>query len=875
MLCGKKDLLNGEILKMNQTKIVSGKNQVMSIANQLSYGLVAIVVSSVLIVGSALTYISFYEQAEQTKLLQQERAQGAANKISAYLDNLQHQLNYLSELRGLTDFNSETQRSILEGLANSNSAYEIVGIMNEGGQILEAMSPYAPVSPSSSILLQISANSPMFLEIFKMGINYISPVEIDPQINLPVVILALPIRNNKNIIAGILFAKINLNFLSLIVDRTQVGKTGYAYILDNRSVLIAKKDSNPNTFKLQNLKDRRFVRELFKLSLAPKIQPPITYQGLNGEEVIGTATIVRRVQWMVAVELPTVEADASLRSMVLVMGSATLIAALAAVTLGIVFSRSITMPLKYLTAAASRISRGRFSSRVNISASNELGELAQSFNRMIEELQGSFRKLQDSEQQLNQFLEAMPVGVFIVNNVGEPYYVNSRAKQLLGKGLVPNDTTEQLTEVYQVYLADCEEIYPKERDPINCALGGKTVNIEDMEIRQLDKIIPIEVWGTPIYDEQGNIAYAIAAFVDITQRKRADKLLAEYNRNLEIQVQERTQELSEAIEYLKTAQQELIISEKMAALGQLVAGVAHEINTPLAAIRSSVENIIDFLNNDLLHLPAFFQSLSPDRYSGFFTLLQKSIQQPISLSSKEKRQLKKALIKKIEAGAIANANIIADSLIDMGIYDDIEFFLPCIQDENGTMILHQAYQISSIQKSANTIKIATDKAAKIVFALKNYARYDDASKKVLANIVDGIETVLILYQSQFKQGVELIKSYDSELPSILCYPDELNQVWTNLVHNALQAMDYKGTLKIEAKQQDGNILVSIADSGKGISPEIVPRIFEPFFTTKPPGEGSGLGLDIVKKIIERHTGKIEVNFVPGKTIFTVSIPIVF
>ncbi len=110
------------------------------------------------------------------------------------------------------------------------------------------------------------------------------------------------------------------------------------------------------------------------------------------------------------------------------------------------------------------------------------------------------------------------------------------------------------------------------------------------------------------------------------------------------------------------------------------------------------------------------------------------------------------------------------------------------------------------------------------------------------------------------------------MPFIQCYPDELNQVWTNLIHNALQAMEYDGSLTIEATQSDNYIRVSIIDSGKGISPEIMSKIFQPFFTTKPSGEGSGLGLDIVRKIIEKHDGEIEVNSVPGETTFTVYLP---
>ncbi len=169
--------------------------------------------------------------------------------------------------------------------------------------------------------------------------------------------------------------------------------------------------------------------------------------------------------------------------------------------------------------------------------------------------------------------------------------------------------------------------------------------------------------------------------------------------------------------------------------------------------------------------------------------------------------------------------------------------------------------------------IATNRAAKIMYALKNYARHDSKGEKINANIIEGIETVLTLYYNQFKQGVEVIRNYETDLPSILCYPDELNQVWTNLVHNALQAMGNKGTLTVDVKRHNSTMSISITDSGKGIPVEIQEKIFEPFFTTKPTGEGSGLGLNIVKQIVEKHEGKIQVYSIPGKTTFTVFIPL--
>ncbi len=167
--------------------------------------------------------------------------------------------------------------------------------------------------------------------------------------------------------------------------------------------------------------------------------------------------------------------------------------------------------------------------------------------------------------------------------------------------------------------------------------------------------------------------------------------------------------------------------------------------------------------------------------------------------------------------------------------------------------------------------LAVERASKIVFALKSYARQNHSSQMTQAQITEGIDVVLTIYHNQLKQGIEVIKNY-GEIPEIRCYAEELNQVWTNLIHNAIQAMNNQGKLEITVAQKNNQVLVQFTDSGCGIPPEIKHRIFEPFFTTKLPGEGSGLGLDIVCKIVEKHQGKIEVDSVPGKTTFTIFIP---
>jgi two-component system, NtrC family, sensor kinase len=332
------------------------------------------------------------------------------------------------------------------------------------------------------------------------------------------------------------------------------------------------------------------------------------------------------------------------------------------------------------------------------------------------------------------------------------------------------------------------------------------------------------------------------------------------------------EQLSHTLERLQATQSQLVQSEKMAALGQLVAGIAHEINTPLGAIRSSAGNMTKFLSQTLEQLPALFQSLSPEQAENFWQLIQRSLAEKLILSAKEERQFKRALIRQLEAEAIDNTSTIADTLVDMKIYRDIDGFLPLLKHHKIKLILEVAYKLSGLQRGSETINTATNLASKVVFALKTYARYDRSGVMKLTKLIDGIETVLTLYQSQLKKGVEVMRNY-SELPLLLCYPDDLNQVWNNLIQNALQAMNNQGTLTLDAVVVEQQIKIGITDSGPGIPEDIVPKIFEPFFTTKPPGEGTGLGLDIVKKIVEKHQGTIAVTSQPGRTTFSVFLPI--
>ena len=378
-------------------------------------------------------------------------------------------------------------------------------------------------------------------------------------------------------------------------------------------------------------------------------------------------------------------------------------------------------------------------------------------------------------------------------------------------------------------------------------------------------------------------AFGVGGVDYVTKPFQVEEVLARVETHLTLQnlqnnLQSKNDELAQTNERLnatllelKATQTELVHSEKMAALGQLIAGIAHEINTPLGAIRSSVGNIFKFLNQSLEELPTLFQSLSPAEAQIFVALLNRSLQEKPNFSTKEDRKVKRVLVSQLKSEIVEKAEDLADTIVDMRIYNDIELFLPLLKKPDSLYILEIAYKISGMQRGMQTIETAADRAAKIIFALKEYTGGQPSSQKSLAKIADGIETVLTLYHNQIKHGVNVVLNCP-ELPPVLCYPDELNQVWTNIVHNALHAMDYHGTLSIDTIEEDEHIKITMTDTGKGIPSEIQQKIFEPFFTTKPLGEGSGLGLHIVKQIIDKHQGKIEVESVPGQTTFIIYVP---
>ena len=294
------------------------------------------------------------------------------------------------------------------------------------------------------------------------------------------------------------------------------------------------------------------------------------------------------------------------------------------------------------------------------------------------------------------------------------------------------------------------------------------------------------------------------------------------NVSLEHRVQERTRELSEALRHLKESEAQLIQSEKMSSLGQMVAGVAHEINTPLAYVKHSLGTVAD-------KLPDLGAAL--ERCEKLLALLQ--------------------------AGANANAEELSR-----------QFALVSAQ-------IAQLKQQRVMEELNGLVKdglYGTGQMAEIVGNLKDFSRLD-RSKVTSFNLNEGLNSTLLLAKHLLK-AVTVNKQFGT-IPAITCSPSQVNQVFLNLITNAVQAMDAgNGTLTLTTRSDGDGVAVEVADNGKGIPSEVLPKIFDPFFSTKEIGKGTGLGLSISYKIVQQHGGRINVESQVGNgTKFTLWLPL--
>jgi signal transduction histidine kinase len=330
-------------------------------------------------------------------------------------------------------------------------------------------------------------------------------------------------------------------------------------------------------------------------------------------------------------------------------------------------------------------------------------------------------------------------------------------------------------------------------------------------------------------------------------------------------------ELHHTLDTLHRTQHNLIQSEKLAALGQLIAGVAHDLNSPLGAIRSATSQIQTILEE---HWSAFlhqWEVLDPQQRAWTRQAMADAPPEHEYSDGRRERAFRKELKATAEAANHPDPGRLADAVTEAGLIDR-----PAVVEELFTWadpfpVLEVLAVHRNIRQLVAVSVHASDRASVVINAIQHYLYSTPPGKAVHFEASETIRRILPLFQHRVRQGVTLETDLEEGL-ILLGWPDKLTQVWVNLITNAFHAVGSRGRIAMTARRQPGEVLVTVEDDGPGISLENARRIFDPLFTTKAPGEGTGLGLDVCRRVVEEAGGRISFESKPGRTVFSVRIP---
>ncbi|MBI2390635.1 MAG: HAMP domain-containing protein [Deltaproteobacteria bacterium] len=775
-----------------------------SLARQVRATLVSFVIVVLALTGGSVAYLSLRAHLAAVVALQRERSRAAAIEIDAYFEDLLRKIGYLSRVRGLTELPREQQQTLLEGLLRHNSAYESVALADRSGAIVTQVTQHADARVFAAV-----AGQPAFTRARKEGEDYVGPVEIDREASRRFLIAAVPVRDHEDRIDGVLLARLDLEFLAYVVSQVSVGETGYAYVVDNRGFVIARRGASAEAFGRM---DGSIV-----LGSSDEGR---RYRGLLGANVVGASSAVRSAHWTVVVELPTAEAFLPLRASALAIGTALTMGALAALAMGVWFSRQVVAPIEQLTEAAAQVQRGDLEAAVTIDRRNELGALGQTFNVMTRKLRALVSSLNMAVAERDRLLEA-------------EHEARARIEE---------------AERRATFLAS-----------IGAALA-ETLDVNEIVARLARTAVPVvaDMCVIDLLGEDGTVRRPAAVHADPTKAPLLSELEARYPAQLET-VQPAAMAMRSGRTVLLTDPQRTLEgttrSPEHAALLRAI-GVRAAMAVPLAA-RGRVLGAITLC------------SCSPERGYG-----------PADVAMCEELARRASL-------AIDNAQLFERAHEAVRARD---LFLSVASHELRGPIttlqlrlqaaLRTAPRDLSVQKLSGTLAVAdrqVQKLADLVASLLDLSRIAAGRLQLELELVDLCEVVRDVCQRLEPEGVRVGSVLELRLSGeVMGRWDRLRleQVVSNLVGNAFR---YAGgsPVEIEVASEGARARLRVRDHGPGIPPESRSRIFERFerSTSEARSGGLGLGLYIVRQIVEAHGGSISLESEIGVgSTFTVELP---
>lgn len=380
-----------------------------------------------------------------------------------------------------------------------------------------------------------------------------------------------PFYQRSGQLAGVTAVDLYLNDISRFLEQLSISRSGEVFIVEPNGLLVASSNYEP-IYKKDN-------NQLKRLHAFASSDPVIRGATQQLQERFGALSQIQSSQrlkfsiqdqrqfvrvtpwrdrfglnWLIVAVVPESDVMGQIDANTRLTSLLCLAASVVAVISSFFTAQWVVLPILSLNKTAKALAQGEWQHPIVIARSDVVGDLAQSFNQMAQQLQLSFTEMQDlnqaltrGEQRLSQILEALPVGVCVLSVDSSYAYLNQRGQELLGAGVIPDVSQEQIASAYRVYLAGTDQLYPLQQMPLIQALAGRAVSVCDMEIRRDQEVIPLEVRGIPILSPEGEVLYAIATFQDISDRIRAEQFLAAYNQTLEQQVQERTIALQQEI----------------------------------------------------------------------------------------------------------------------------------------------------------------------------------------------------------------------------------------------------------------------------------------------------------------------------------------